>query len=268
MPTFDEIARQQRGYADNAQMRAAGLSQRTINRLVREGHFQRPDPGVYLTGSAPPDWEDRVVGAVLAAGGDARAMGRTAARLHGLDGAENHGIIELTVSIHRGPRPKGVRIHVTRQQDPSLTGRINGIPVSAVNQTLLEYAWLVRATPPVERAVEDKRPEGRPARSGFEVIVLDILRDAGLPLPVRRPLVAIPPDYKFELDLAYMDLLIDIEPMGAKWHSTASQRRQDAERRKVLESVGWLIVPVDWHEAVFMPEVTVARVRAARSARM
>ncbi len=301
MPSFDDVASRQRGYLDLAQATGAGLTQAQVNHLVETHHWQRPHPGVYRTGSVPPEWEDKVRAACMAAGGDSRAMGRAAARLHGLDGAEGHGIIELTVPKGHGPVPKGVKVHETRRIDPALTATIRGIPVSSINQTLLEYAWLIRSDLPVERAVEDafrrkntdegplrrflarcgkgvngvthlrsvldKRPEGRPARSGFEVIVLDILREHGLPLPVRRPLVAVPPDQKFELDLAYLAEKIDIEPMGEKWHATAHQRRADAERRRILETLGWIIIEVWWDEAIHRPHEVAARVRHALAAR-
>ena len=188
-----------------------------IKVMLRHNHWQRPHPGVYKTGSAPPTWEDKARAACMAAGGGSRAMGRTAARLRGLDGHEHHTLIELTVPKGHGPVPDGVLVHETRRIDPALTDVIRGIPVSSINQTLLELSWLMRADLPIERAVEDAfrrlptdegplrrflagrgkgvngvthlrsvldaRPEGRPARSGFEVIVLDILRAAGLPLP-------------------------------------------------------------------------------------
>jgi hypothetical protein len=94
------------------------------------------------------------------------------------------------------------------------------VPVTAVNRTLIDYGAVA---PPllVERAVEDAfrrgstsegalrrrlahvggrgcrgsgvlrkvldlRPEGRPARSGFEVMLLDVVREYGLPMPVRN----------------------------------------------------------------------------------
>lgn len=301
MPSFDEFAGRQDGYLDRRQAGTAGLSQRELDHLVREKHLQRPHPGVYLTGSAPPRWEGKVRAAVMAAGGASRAMGRTAARLRAWDGHESHTLIELTVPMTCGPLPKGVRVHHTRRIDPALTTIISGMPVSSVNQNLLELAWLIRAHVPVERAVEDafrrdqssegslrrflascgkgvngvthlrwildNRPAGRPARSGFEVIVLDILRDAGLPLPLRRPLVSVPPDQKFELDLAYMDEKIDIEPMGEKFHGTRHQQAGDAERRRVLPSHGWLIVEVRWHEAINTPREVAERVRKALKSR-
>lgn len=224
-------------------------------------------------------------------------MGRTAARLHRLDGAERHGIVELTVPVGRGPLPSDVLVHVTRRSEPGLTSTVDGIPVSSINQTILECAWLTRADVLVERAVEDalrrgktnegslrrfiasrgkgvpgvtrlrrvldRRPEGRPARSGFEVIVLDIIREHDLPLPIRRPLLAVPPDQKFELDLAYLDAKVDIEPMGKKWHSTATQKRLDEERRRTLAGLGWTVVEIYWEEAMGAPTEVAARVRAA-----
>jgi putative AbiEi antitoxin of type IV toxin-antitoxin system len=293
--SFDDIARRQRGYLDLAQAASAGLSQNQISLLVAQRHWQRPHPGVYRTGSAPPEWEDKVRAACMAAGPDSRAMGRTAARLHGLDGAETHTVVELVVPKGHGPTPRDVIVHETRRIEPVLASNLRGIPVSSINQTLLEYAWTSRSELLIERAVEDalrrgrtsegalrrfvgsrgrgvegvsllrhvldSRPAGRPARSGFEVIVLDILREYGLPLPVRRPLVRVPPDHVFELDLAYMQHKVDIEPMGEKWHSTARQVRQDAERRRVLEPLAWIIVPVWWDQAIHAPADVAARVR-------
>ena len=81
------------------------------------------------------------------------------------------------------------------------------------------------------------------------MIVLDILHEYGLSLPsdvrssqCRRT--------KFELDLAYLDERVDIEPMGAKWHS--NQPPTPRRRRAVPcpEAIGWTIVPVLWNEAI------------------
>ncbi len=81
------------------------MTDEEIEHLVKQNHWQRPHPGVYLTGSAPPRWEGKVRAACLAAGVAFTAMGRTAARLHGLDGAEGHSIIELSVPKGHGPVP-------------------------------------------------------------------------------------------------------------------------------------------------------------------
>ncbi|HZN13720.1 MAG TPA: hypothetical protein VFB78_05595 [Acidimicrobiales bacterium] len=291
-----EIARNQRGLVARFQLEALGLTDGRIDTLIANHHWQLLHPGVYLTGSRPPDWEQNVLAAIFACGGDAHASHRTAARLHGLDGADNHGVIDVTVSRRNGPAPTGVIVHRSRRFALGDRAMRDGVPVSSVDRCLLDYAALV---PPilVERAVEDamrrgrttegalrrrleqsgrgvpgvrrlrtvldRRPAGRPARSGFEVIVLDIIREFGLPLPIRRPLVVVDNDEFFELDLAYVDEMIDIEPSGDRWHSTARQRAADARRQRILGSHGWTIVDVHWTPAIHHPATVAAEIRAA-----
>src|SRR5439155_24016653 len=84
------------------------------------------------------------------------------------------------------------------------------------------------------RRVLDLRPEGRPARSGFEVILLDVLRQFDLPMPIRNHVVRVDGVPVAELDLAYPEPMVDIEAMGARWHSTRRQRQRDRERRELL----------------------------------
>ena len=297
MTTFHDLAARQDGYIERGELIRIGMTDHEIDRLVERLHWQRPHPGVYRTGSAPPTWEGSVRAACMAAGRDARAMGRTAARLRGLDGMTRTTLLELSVCMGRGPEPHGVLIHYTRRSQPELTSFVRGIPVSTVNQTLLECAWLVRSSVVVEGAMEDAlrrgltgegglrrflagcgrgvngvtalrglldgRPAGRPARNGFEVIVVDILRTFGVPLPLRRPLVTVPPDDTFELDLAYPAHRIDVEAMGKQWHSTPRQVRSDARRRRILESVGWQIIEVWWDDAIHDPARVAATVQAA-----
>jgi hypothetical protein len=214
-----------------------------------------------------------------------------------LDGALE-GTIEITAVQPHNPMPHPVVVHRTLRWDPIDRKIHRNVPVTSVNRTLVDYGAVVPRIL-VERAVEDAfrrgltnegalrrrlaqiggpgcrgagqlrwvldhRFEGKPARSGFEVIVGSILREYDIVLPERRVLVGVPPDQKFELDLAYVDRKVDIEAMGEKWHSTTRQRRADAERRRVLSSVGWSIVEVWWDQAMHEPWDVAARVRSAR----
>jgi hypothetical protein len=170
------------------------------------------------------------------------------------------------------------------------------VPVTSVNRTLIDYGAVV---PPilVERAVEDAfrrgltsegalrrrlaqvggrgcrgsgvlrrvldlRPEGRPARSGFEVILLDLIREYGLEIPVRNYPVVVDGVVVAEIDLAYPHLLGALEAMGAKWHSTARQRKRDEERKALLRSLGWNVLEFEWHEVVHLPQVSARRIHA------
>ena len=93
-------------------------------------------------------------------------------------------------------------------------------------------------------------------------MLLDIIRQFGLPTPVRNFVVRIDGKPEYELDLAYPDQLIDLEANGAKWHSTRRQRKRDAERHVVLKALGWHIEDFDYDEVVYYPESVAARIGA------
>ena len=188
-------------------------------------------------------------------------------------------------------------MHRTRRWDPEHHTVHRGVPVTDVNRTLIDYA---AACPPllVERAVEDAirrrrtnegalrrrlalvggpgargagplrsvldlRPEGKPARSGFEVIMLDVLRQFALPMPVRNYVVYANGVAVAELDLAFPWAMVDLEANGAKWHSTRRQVQRDDERRAVLEALGWNVLGFGWDQTIYRPETVAADVRSA-----
>ena len=91
--------------------------------------------------------------------------------------------------------------------------------------------------------------------------MLDVVRQFGLPMPVRNHVVMVDGVPVAELDLAYVDEMIDLEANGAKWHTTRRQRQRDAERRAILETLGWDVQDFDCDEVVYTPEITGARVR-------
>ena len=91
--------------------------------------------------------------------------------------------------------------------------------------------------------------------------MLDVLRQYGLPMPIRNYVVKMHGVPVAELDLAYVDEMIDLEANGDKWHTTRRQRKRDAERRAILETLGWDVQDFGYDEVVYTPEVTAARVR-------
>jgi hypothetical protein len=266
-----------------------------INSRLEKRHWHELHPGVYLTGSAQPSWLQRALAACLACGPNTVLSHRAAATLHWLDGS-NEGVVEVTSFQTKCPRPRGVVLHRTLRWDPIDRSVKRGVPVTAVNRTLIDYGAVV---PPilVERAVEDAfrrgrtsegalrrrlaqvggrgcrgsgvlrtvldlRPEGRPARSGFEVMLLDVIREFGLPMPVRNYPVKVEGIVVAEIDLAYPDLLGALEANGARWHSTRRARLRDEERKALLRSLGWHIADFEWDEVVHHPEVAATRAQS------
>ena len=213
-----------------------------------------------------------------------------------LDGA-CEGPREILVAPPFGPTPRLTIVHRTIRWEPEHHTIKRCVPVTDVNRTLIDYAAVV---PPIlsERAVEDAirrrytnegalrrrlaviggpgargagrlrrvldgRPEGRPARSGFEVMLLDVIRQYGLPMPVRNYVVKVEGVPVAELDLAYPDNLVDLEAQGSKWHSTRRQVKRDGERRAILETLGWDVQLFDYDLVVYRPEEAAAQIRAA-----
>ena len=231
----------------------------------------------------------------MAAGPNAVSSHRAGAATWWLDGAYE-GPLEITVTPPFGPTPRQTIVHRSLRWQPEYHTIRRKVPVTDINRTLIDYAAVV---PPIlaERALEDAfrrgytdegalrrrlaiagghgargagrlravldaRPAGRPARSGFEVMFLDVLRQFDLPMPVRNYVVMVDGVPVAELDLAYVDEMIDLEANGAKWHTTRRQRQRDAERRAILETLGWDVQDFDYDEVVYRPECVAARVQA------
>jgi len=291
---LDALSSTQLGLLTRFDVYMAGGSDEYIRACLHRKRWQKLHPGVYLTGSAPPIWLQRQLAACMAAGPNTVASHRGGAAVWWLDGAYE-GVREITVTPPFGPAPRNVVVHRSLRWQPEYHTVRRGVPVTDINRTLIDYAAVV---PPIlsERALEDafrrgytsegalrrrlaiagghgargagrlravldSRPAGRPARSGFEVIMLDVLRQYGLPMPVRNYVVKVDGTPVAELDLAYVDGMIDLEANGAKWHTTSRQRRRDAERRAILETLGWNVQDFDYDEVIYTPEITAARVR-------
>jgi hypothetical protein len=60
------------------------LSPKAVDRLISEGHWQRLNSGIYLTGATEPSWRSLAWAGVLFGGDAARIGGRAAAHLEGL----------------------------------------------------------------------------------------------------------------------------------------------------------------------------------------
>src|SRR4051812_43597884 len=169
MSTLDDRihanACRQIGLLTRADVHAGGGTDDYIRARVRNRHWQELHPGVYLTGSAQPSWLQRALAACLACGPNTVLSHRTAAAVHWLDGS-NEGVIEVTSVQSSCPRPRGVVLHRTLRWDLIDRSVKRGVPVTAVNRTLIDYGAVV---PPilVERAVEDAFRRGRTSEGGL-----------------------------------------------------------------------------------------------------
>ncbi len=113
-----EVMAAQHGVASSAQARAAGISWRVEEVLVRRGVVGRPAAGVLVSPAAPRTWHQRAIEAVFAPG-DAVLSHAAAARLHGLDGFDRYDFVDVLCRKGWWPDPPaGTITHFTRAASP------------------------------------------------------------------------------------------------------------------------------------------------------
>lgn len=120
------IAAGQRNLITRRQLHDIGWTDTRTKAAVRQGWLRPLHPGVYLLGSAPPDWWQRLLAAVLAAGDGAFVSHRAALLLWGLVSWTTAPIDQRTAQrpapAERGPPPPqpAYGTPVGRQWDPGV----------------------------------------------------------------------------------------------------------------------------------------------------
>ncbi len=98
--------------------------------------------------------------------------------------------------------------------------------------------------------------------SDFELLVLGLLREHGLPEPVVHHRVYDGERFVAEVDLAYPERRIAIELDGSV-HLRAEVRERDLPRQNDLVLLGWTVLRFTWDTFAQRPERIIAEVRSA-----
>ncbi len=264
-----------------AQLLAAGLSSRSIERRLANGRLHRVHAGVYVVGRPELARLGELMAAVLASGPDAVLSHTSAAELWGIL-IQRPGPIDVSVPLPRCPRIDGIRVH--RRRGLALTDATvkSSIPVTAVVRTLLDLATggtdesglqgaineadrLDLIDPEALRANLDQHVGdpgvGRLRRlldrerftltdSELERAFLPIARAAGLPLPLTQQWVN-----GFRVDFFWPDLGLVVETDGLRYHRTAARQARDRRRDQVHAAAGLLPLRFTRAQVKFEPEV-------------
>jgi very-short-patch-repair endonuclease len=277
--------RRQSGVISRGQARAAGLSEDAVDRRVARGCWKRLHPGVYLAADHPYSDEVRLHAAVLWAGKDAVAHGRSAAWWHRL-GPGLPAEVEVTVRRARNPGAQpGVLV---RRRDLPYQDLIavRDMWVTDVALTVLEAAVLLGSEGPelLDRALQHRvkflavyrahcRNQGRRG-SAQASRLLAVAADRGA-THAGRLLVTLFRSAGitgWELDYSVQGYLIDvvfplqrvaIEVDGWAWHVNADRFFADRCRRDALENLRWAVLRFTWHDLVGRADEVVEQVRAA-----
>ena len=237
-----------------------GVTDDEIRLRLRRGDLIRLHRGVYRVGHRAPSVEASYLGAVLAGGEGTLLAGLAAAHLLLLvKGATP--IPEVITRTQR--RIEGVTTHRSRTLDARDATTFRGIPVTTVPRTLVDLAKylsidaLARAcheagvrygvTPAQVEAVLARRPNTPGAKklrrvihgdvkvtlSKLEARFLELLRDAGLPLPeTNRPVGS------RRVDCRWPEHQLTVELDGYRFHNSRYSWEQDRHREREARARG------------------------------
>jgi very-short-patch-repair endonuclease len=266
------LARHQLGLLTTAQAIQL-VSQARLRTLQRRGHIEVFRRGVWVVAGSPRTWLQSVLGALLAAGGDAWASHRTMARVHGLLVPPPDALDVLTFPTRR-LHLAGVAHHRNLLVVTSDVVSVGAITGTSVARTLVDCMpflpgqMLSRAVNDARRrklvtfedlqaahaAVDEGRRTGRhlvrpmrplldvadlPGGSDLELRVLEVLRAAALPLPKQQFRIEVAGRVR-SLDFAYPAEKIYLEFDGFADHGQIREVfDDDRDRDAELALLGW-----------------------------
>ena len=240
------------GVVTRQELIAACVTSRQIEKRLRAGALLPEFPGVYRVGHRAPSTEARYMAAVKACGADSMLGGAAAGYLLVLlRGAPP----EPEVITPREKRIKGVTTRRCRKIDPRDRMIWRGIPVTSVARTLVDLAAVLseyelgracheagirhNTTPADVEAVLARRSTSPGAAklrrilrgdqaitlSKLEARFIELLREAGLPLPVTNK-----PAGGRRVDCRWPEHKLTVELDSYKYHS--SRHAWEADRRR------------------------------------
>ena len=290
------IAATQRMLFTTEQCRGAGGDQHHIDSRRMGGRIITVDRNVHLIAGAPLDWKTHLLANILSAGPGARASFFAAARLWCIEGFER-AARELTVPRGRRYRRPDVRTHESTDLDRSDLRMRDSIPVTDPARTLLDLARylgdkrLLRAIESARRnqvvdwstLIRTLRRHARRGRPGvrrlrrvivahahrdeitdsdFELLMIILLLERGLPEPVLHHKLFQDGRCVAEIDLAYPELMLAIE-LDSKHHDTPEAAAADAAKGNHLQLAGWTVLRFRYEQYRDNPDWVIRQIRAA-----
>ncbi len=286
------LADRQDGVVAHWQLIALGYSASSIQRGIGAGRLHIVHRGVYAVGRRKLTTRGRWMAAVLACGPGAVLSHRDAAALHNLRRSGSAKSIHVTAPGRKRSRP-GIHVHNVRHLPPEDRTVVDGIPVTSVHRTLLDYAeterpqelrWAFEAydrldlldlrkldavtarnpgrqgIKPLRKLTAEYRGPAPDTWSGNERRFLALLREAGLPEPsVNVSVAGIVVDFWPEYRLV-------LEVDSYTYHHTPADRAEDRRKERKLKSSGCQVKRVTDTELDEAPDAAVADVKAALSA--
>jgi len=247
-------------------------------------------------------WPQPLVAALLWAGPNAVVSHRAAAGLFKLEGIPV-GTVELLTASSRCHSPKGIILHRTKSLARGEWAELGEFRVTGLTRTLIDLAavvdpitWEVAAEsafrkdadllgkladriaglppigwpglPIVREFLAARDPRAAPTESALETLMFRLVRECGLPLPVRQLEVFDDAGYVIRLDFAYPELRLAILTDGYESHMGRRRFVRDRRQANRLALLGWTVLYFTWDSLTKEPERVKAELLAAYAARV
>lgn len=265
------VAEAQRGAISREQLRACGLSDAAISRQLAAGRLHPKWPGVFAVGHPTLTREGWWWAGLLAAGPGSVLVGRAAAAVWRL--LPGLSTIDVATRADAGRKLRGVRARRVGLE-PHETTTYLGLPVTTISRTALDVAaWdrPDRVDELLDRAILEgwydhdemlalvARHRGQRGmgvlreriallgddaprfRSRAERRGRDLIRDAGLLVPLVNVWLPTIAGHGHELDLWWPELRLNVEIDGPQ-HEMPFQRAKDRRRDADLAARGIAVV--------------------------
>lgn len=288
------IASQQHGAIATSQLERLGVGKSLRYRWIRDALLQPAGPRSYYVGGSTDTWQRQAWAAAADVAGRGYVAGRTAARLHRLDGfASGSKVPEMLVRREYRSCHLPWVVHTTsRPLGPGDTVSIDGIRCLSAERLIVEsplFGFTVAETEnAIDSAVRSRRvgearlraaviESLRPGVAGdllrealvdtggesrLERWFLAVVRTGGLARPTMRVAVRSQGGWAARLDALFPGRLV-IELEGHATHSLRRQRQHDEERRTKLILQGYRVITFTYNDVRDRPDWVLARLREA-----
>lgn len=259
----------------------------TVRRWCRRGYLHRLTPGIYAVGHRQIGADGNRMAAVLAAGGGAVVVGRSAIAAHRL-GWEGGGPVEVAVPGGGGRTRSGFvvrRLGQLQRADLTVAG---GVPSTSVPRSLLDFGAAagggalreavaraqqagsldraalhalverskgVRGVAILREVCSELLPGGGMTRRGVEQAFLSLCRRSQLPPPVVNGLVQLE-HRTIQVDFHWPAARLVVETDGYDSHSDIVAHEEDRRRDQELAQLGWRVLRFTWRQVTEEPART------------
>jgi very-short-patch-repair endonuclease len=286
---IDELAAAQHGVVARAQLDAAGLTKRAVDRRIASGRLKVLYRGVYRAGPVA-GVRVREMAAALACGPEAVVSHATAAAVWQFFTTSLDSLLNVTVPARVRRRVGGILVHRASDLRADEVARLDGVPLTSPARTVLDLANIVgvgeleRAVAQAERCnlitiegimtLVNAHPHHRGTRvlrallegdatpsltrSEAESRLLGLIRKARLRAPRTNVRVL-----TYEVDFLWPTEKLIVEVDGYAFHASASAFARDRRRDAALIASGYRVVRLTWHDIVSEPEVTLTMLAQA-----